>query len=238
MKEIRILHLFPKLLCLYGEYGNLTILQRTLESLGYTVQVRQWEDGALSLDDVQMVYVGSGTETAVWEANKRLLPHKDAICNAVENQTSFLVTGNAMALFGGQLVLDNETSESAGLFSYKTEMSQTKRYQADVLGKDEKGETYVGFVNTACVYRGVSEPAMKLLLNPKLGNDKAGCDEGVMHQNFFGTQLIGPVLTKNPHLLAQFIFRLTGETWWPDNDSILLKAYAIAKEELTKRLDN
>ena len=30
MKEIRILHLFPKRLSLYGEYGNLSILKKVL----------------------------------------------------------------------------------------------------------------------------------------------------------------------------------------------------------------
>ena len=31
MKEIKILHLFPKLLSLYGEYGNMAVLRSTLE---------------------------------------------------------------------------------------------------------------------------------------------------------------------------------------------------------------
>ena len=28
MKEIKILHLFPRLLSLYGEYGNVAVLER------------------------------------------------------------------------------------------------------------------------------------------------------------------------------------------------------------------
>ena len=39
MKEIRILHLFPKRLSLYGEYGNVAVLARTLESLGNKVEI-------------------------------------------------------------------------------------------------------------------------------------------------------------------------------------------------------
>ncbi len=45
MKEIKILHLFPKLLSLYGEYGNMAVLRSTLASNGYGVQIDQYEDG-------------------------------------------------------------------------------------------------------------------------------------------------------------------------------------------------
>ena len=43
MKEIKILHLFPRLLSLYGEYGNIAVLRRTLEENGYTVDVDGYE---------------------------------------------------------------------------------------------------------------------------------------------------------------------------------------------------
>ncbi len=50
MNEIKILHLFPKLLSLYGEYGNVAVLRRTLEQNGYDVQVDHYEDGPLNLE--------------------------------------------------------------------------------------------------------------------------------------------------------------------------------------------
>ena len=37
MKELRILHLFPRLLSLYGEYGNVAMLKATLEEKGCAV---------------------------------------------------------------------------------------------------------------------------------------------------------------------------------------------------------
>ena len=35
MKEIKLLHLFPKLLSLYGEYGNVKIIEKCLSDKGY-----------------------------------------------------------------------------------------------------------------------------------------------------------------------------------------------------------
>ena len=237
MKEIRILHLFPKRLSLYGEYGNVAVLARTLETLGNKVEVLSYEEGDLSFENVNMVYVGAGTEEAVWEANRILQPHKATVQKAISDGISFLATGNAMALFGGELTLDGEKTVALEAFSYNTEMTSKKRYLADAMGKDPDGNLYVGFINTGCVYTGTDRPVMELLLGKKLGNDKANPVEGYQNGSFFGTQMIGPVLTKNPHLLGAFVKVLTGEEYIPDPDSNLLKAYEIAKQELLNRLN-
>lgn len=237
MKEIRILHLFPKRLSLYGEYGNVAVLARTLETLGNKVEVLTYEEGDLSFQNVDVVYVGTGTEEALWEANRILQPAKEAIKEAISDGVSFLATGNAMALFGSELTFDGETAPALEAFSYKTEMSSQKRYLADALGKDPEGKVYVGFVNTGCVYTGTDKPVMELLLGRKLGNDKATPAEGYREGSFFGTQLIGPVLTKNPHLLSAFVKALIGEDYTPDPESNLQRAYEIAKQELLNRLN-
>ena len=62
MKEIKILHLFPKLLSLYGEYGNVAVLRRALADAGWTVTVDRYETGALDLDGYAFIYIGAGTE--------------------------------------------------------------------------------------------------------------------------------------------------------------------------------
>lgn len=237
MKEIRILHLFPKRLSLYGEYGNVAVLARTLETLGNKVVVLSYEEGELSFENVDMVYVGAGTEEAVWEANRILQPHKATVQKAISDGISFLATGNAMALFGSELTLDGEKTVALEAFSYNTEMTSKKRYLADAMGKDQEGNLYVGFINTGCVYTGTDKPVMELLLGKKLGNNKANPAEGYQNGSFFGTQMIGPVLTKNPHLLSAFVKTLTGEEYIPDPDSNLLKAYEIAKQELLNRLN-
>ena len=237
MKEIRILHLFPKRLSLYGEYGNVAVLARTLETLGNKVEVLSYEEGDLSFENVDMVYVGAGTEEAVWEANRILQPHKATVQKAISDGISFLATGNAMALFGGELTLDGEKTVALEAFSYNTEMTSKKRYLADAMGKDPDGNLYVGFINTGCVYTGTDRPVMELLLGKKLGNNKANPAEGYQNGSFFGTQMIGPVLTKNPHLLGAFVKVLTGEEYIPDPDSNLQKAYEIAKQELLNRLN-
>ena len=83
MKEIKILHLFPRLLSLYGEYGNVAVLEKFLKEAGHSVTVTGWEKGELDLSGFVFIYVGSGTEDNLLEAVKRLAPHADAIAASI-----------------------------------------------------------------------------------------------------------------------------------------------------------
>ena len=232
MKETKILHLFPKLLSLYGEYGNIAVLRRALEDNGFAVTVEAYENGELTLDEYDFVYVGAGTEDNLLEAIRRLIPYKEAIAASIESGKLWLATGNAMTLFGQAVVRQEATSEALGPFGYDTHIFDTKRYLGDVLTT----EGFVGFINTSCLYGGISTPLLQLKLNPQLGNDKASGADGIRYKNFYGTQLIGPVLAKNPHFLQHLCRELTGQEITLPSDSNAQKAYNIALSELRNRM--
>ena len=234
MKEIRILHLFPKRLSLYGEYGNLSILKKVLTDGGYAVSVTEYEEGPLSLDGMDFVYVGSGTEDALLLAEGMLSPHAEAIRQSVENGTLWVATGNAMALFGSKITRKSVTSDALGLFSYTCRIDDESRISGDVLTSDDNlfGASLVGYINTSCTFDGVDAPILGLRLNP--GVDPA---EGYKYRSFFATQMIGPFLVKNPPALQAFCRRLTGDdTFALPADSYAQKAYETALEELSKRV--
>lgn len=230
MKEIHILHLMPKLLSLYGEYGNVAILNKVLTDKGYSVIVDQWENGALDLTKYDFVYVGSGTEDNLCEATRRLSSHADAVRHSIDQGICWLATGNAMAVFG---------KSALGVLSYETETVTESRYMGDVLTQDLFGGPLVGYINTGCRYSGIVTPLFRLRFGLYLGNEKNGTDgEGILHNRFYGTQLIGPVLVKNPHFLAALASQITGEMVSVDSESYLCKAYDIALRELQKRASN
>ena len=83
MKEIKILHLFPRLLSLYGEYGNVVMVKATLESKGCAVTVTECEDGSADFAAYDFIYVGSGTEDNLMVALQRLLPHAESVKESV-----------------------------------------------------------------------------------------------------------------------------------------------------------
>ena len=236
MKEIKILHLFPRLLSLYGEYGNVAVLEKVLRESGHDVTVTGWENGDLDLTGFDFVYVGSGTEDNLLDAVKRLAPHAAAICAAIEGGQQWLATGNAMTLFGKTISRRGTESQGLGCFGYTTEINEHKRFLGDIVTKPIFGAACIGFVNTSCIYRGVENPLLELVLNPQLGNDKASNLDGIRSGNFLGTQLIGPVLVKNPHFLTAVIEAITGEAPTLSPDSNICKAYQISVTELQARI--
>ena len=236
MKEIKILHLFPRLLSLYGEYGNVAVLEKVLRESGHDVTVTGWENGDLDLTGFDFVYVGSGTEDNLLEAVKRLAPHADAIADSIAGGQQWLATGNAMTLFGRIISRRGAESQGLGCFGYTTEINENKRFLGDIVTKPIFGAACIGFVNTSCIYRGVENTLLELVLNPQLGNDKASNLDGIRSGNFLGTQLIGPVLVKNPHFLSAVIEAITGEAPTLSPDSNICKAYQISVTELQARI--
>ncbi len=236
MNEIKILHLFPKLLSLYGEYGNVAVLRSTLAKNGCEVSVDTYEDGQLVLDGYDLVYVGTGTEDNLMEAIRRLLPYREQILASVAGKTLWLATGNAMTLFGRSVSRYGTESQALSCFGYATTIEDDKRYLGDVLTQEAFGGTFVGFVNTSSVYTDIPTPLLTLKLNPSLGNNKHDSADGIHVGNFYGTQLIGPVLVKNPHFLCHICTELTGSTCTIDADANIQKAYQVALSELSARV--
>ena len=236
MKDIKILHLFPRLLSLYGEYGNMAVLRSTLENNGCHVQIDQYESGPLTLADYDLVYVGTGTEDNLMEAIRRLIPHKAAIQASISGGTHWLATGNAMTLFGSGINYCGSIGEALDCFDYRTVIHDDQRYLGDVLTGSAFGSPLVGFINTSSVYAGITSPLLKLKLNTNLGNDKKSCADGIHECNFYGTQLIGPVLVKNPPFLCHICRELTGEEITISTDTNIQKAYQVALNELQARV--
>lgn len=239
MKEIRILHLFPKRLSLYGEYGNVSILKKVLSDAGFTVSVEEYEEGTLSLDGIDFAYVGSGTEDALMIANDILSANGTAVKAAINANTVWLATGNAPALFGKSICRYGETKDAAGIYTYTCTIDDNGRFTGDVLTDSENifNAPLIGFINTSCTFRGIDKPMSNLKLNSHLGSDKNSSSDGFVSNNFFATQMIGPFLVKNPPALQEICRRITGdENFTLPAGSNAQKAYESALKELGNRI--
>ena len=241
MKEIKLLHLFPKLLSLYGEYGNVRIIEKQLKDNGYDVSVGEYEglgEENIDFSEFDFIYVGSGTEKNLIEASKRLLPCKDAFGRLISQGKCVLASGNAMSLFGKTLKLGANEYETLGAFSYKSEIFTDKRFQGDVLTDDNNifSSRLIGFINTSAIYKGIETPLTNNLLGAKLGNDKTSGEDGFVSGGFIGTQLIGPIAVKNPNVPAKICEMITGESFDIDLNSSRFLAYSSGLRALEERL--
>jgi len=239
--NIKLLHLYPEAMSLYGEYANITLLSRYLTWRGAEVEIRTVScDEAPDFTGADLIYMGAGTERTQKAALGWLTPYKDALKGAADHSL-VLFTGNAMELLGAT-VTDQKGTAHAGLgFGGFATVETDKRVPHDAIAKTGLfPEPVVGFMNKCSRTSGVEEPLFEAM-TMGMGNEQERGPEGFRHGNVIGTHITGPVLVKNPAFLAWIAERILanrGETLpvpadKPDWLIHAEKAYQVTLEELS-----
>ena len=204
--KARILYLYPDYMNLYGDNGNVRIMQRRLQDQGFEVETVSGTitDPRISIKDVDFVYMGSGFESNRNMAADHLKRSIKELKQAIDEGVPMLFTGNSYDILGkGIITADFTLVEGLGIFDCSFKDVGNRRFTGDVILEDpENGERYVGFINRA----GTPEQYDEMVFNvvKVIGNVPIEKD-GVRKNNLLGISLIGPVLIKNPNLAESFV---------------------------------
>ena len=240
---LKILHLYSGLMNLYGEYANVSILERRLREQGFEVEVVKADSCAdISFSDFDFIYIGSGTESAQKRALEDIMTKQAEFTSASESGAVMLLTGNAFEMLGRSVTDGNGKGFKAlGLCAFETTESGERRITGDAICtcRFVAGEL-VGFINKCSETVGVYEPLFEMIMG--VGNSLNDKGEGCRFKNVFGTHLIGPVLVKNPHFTKYMVELITKDIEgfsYNDKDAALIYergAYEVTLSELKKRL--
>lgn len=227
---MKILHLYPQLMNLYGEYGNLAVLKKHLEDQGeYVTIVRKEIADSIDFKDCDMIYMGSGTEKNQLIALEDLMKYKPYLKMAMEEGKVILLTGNAMEVMGERI-----DDHAALHFCDFTVETTDRRYTGDVIvNSDEIGEV-VGFINKSTLISG-GEKEKLFTYEFRYATLKDNDYEGYRVRNLFGTHIIGPVLVKNPRFMETIVKLLVKDEY---KEIVYLyeeEAYQTTLSELKKR---
>ena len=197
--KIVITHLFPDVLNLYGENGNVTALKHALESQNVETEVKSFTygDSAETLSEADMIYVGSGTEAAFKKAAAYLYDYRDTVKTLIEEGKFFLATGNSLELFGERIKNSSAEAKTLGAVPFYTERMKERVVGECVFTNSETNTEIIGFFN----HQGRTEEPPEWLFSINRGIIQGEEKEGVKYKNFAGTYLIGPLLVRNPELL-------------------------------------
>ena len=227
---MRLLHLYPNLMNLYGDYGNIVVLKRHLEDLGLVVEVDTREtDDIISFDRYDFVYIGSGTEDNQLVALKDLRHFEKKLKAYIESGKPMLLTGNAMELLGKSI---NDT-EGLGILDFTAEVTD-RRYSGDVIVHNDEIGDVVGFINKSSLITG-GEDNKLFDYEFKDNNLNDNNYEGYRYNNVFGTHIIGPVLVKNPCFMNHIVKMLAGNRYKEIDYPYEKEAYDVTLHELRKR---
>lgn len=205
--KLNILYLYPDLLNMYFDVGNIKCLTKRLEWRGIDCEVINYtrESGELDLANVDLIFIGGGSDRDQQIASGKLLRFKDELKDYVENFGSLLAICGGYQLLGRYYQAGGKKIEGVGVLDICTEsVSGAKRLTGNILlYSDVINHTVVGFENHGGrTETGSYKPFGKVLYG--YGNDDTSKKEGVVYKNLIGTYLHGPLLPKNP-VLSDYI---------------------------------
>jgi CobQ-like glutamine amidotransferase family enzyme len=203
--------LYPDLMNIYGDRGNiLTLLQRA-KWRGHDARVLELGRGAAAqMEDVDVFFFGGGQDREQALVSDDLLEFKQrSLEQAVAGGAQILaVCGGYQFLGHYYQTADGERFPGIGLIDVRTEAGK-KRFIGDVVVETQipglKPSTLVGFENHSG--RTFLGPKAKPLGKTVIGNGNNGADgqEGCIQGGIIGSYLHGSLLPKNPHLADHLI---------------------------------
>ncbi len=212
MKELKILYLYPDILELYGDYGNIQVLKYRIESRGYTAIIDRYSigDNAPNFSDYDIVFAGGGADNEQNILANDLIKYKNSISEAIENGVFFLLICGSYQLFGKYYKdVDGNIINGLEIFDYYTEAHPDRKkrcignivIEANLNGLNTK---VIGFENHGGQTFNISSSFGNVLFGN--GNKFEDTEEGFFQKNVIATYLHGPLLSKNPEL-ADYIIK-------------------------------
>ena len=201
--ELNICHLYPEVLNLYGDRGNIRCMKKRLEWRGIKAHVDELKIGEhRDLTAYDLFFIGGGQDFEQEVLLGDLKSGKaDEIRSAVEDGKTFLCICGGYQMMGHYYeTYDGVKCEFLGAVDFYTVGGKTRMIDnyAFRLSEESGGSTVVGFENhSGKTYLGAGVTPLGTVLKGNGNNGEDGT-EGVRYQNVFGTYSHGPVLPKNP----------------------------------------
>lgn len=205
MYNLKICHLYPDILNLYGDRGNIICMQKRMAWRGIQTEVTGISVGdKLNYDDYDIFFIGGGQDFEQEVLLSDLAAGKAAaIKSAIDDEKVFLAICGGYQMLGNYYkTWDGQQCDFIGALDlytvgHKERMIGNYMYEMDA---QDGGMVVVGFENhSGKTYLGKGiRPMGKVLAG--YGNNGEDGTEGARYKNVFATYSHGSLLPKNPKL--------------------------------------
>ena len=232
--KIKILHLYPKEMNLYGDHGNVLAIKRRCEWRNIDVEVIEHEPDNKIPKDVDIIFGGGGQDSGQGIIEDDLQEIAPKLKDMIEDGVPCLVICGLYQLFGKYFqTSDGKKIMGTSILDIITNAGPERLIGNIVINSYGFGEV-VGYEN----HSGLTSigpnvnPFGEVILGA--GNNGEDKTEGCRYKNCIGTYLHGPILPKNPKLADFFIEKAlerksaTGVMLKKLDDEIEEKAHASA----------
>ena len=215
---LRVCALYPDLMNIYADRGNLIVLERRCAWRGIDFRLTRCGLGErLDADAHDLFYIGGGQDRDQRLCAEDLLQRKGAALRAAaEREAVILGVCGGYQLLGHSYTLGQEQIEGVGLLDLQTIREQGPRLignvaiELDGVPAVAPGSVLAGFENHGGRTRlAAGQAALGRVLRGH-GNDGRSGMEGAISGNTVGTYLHGPLLPKNVWFADWLIARALG----------------------------
>jgi len=230
MTTLRVAALYPELMNIYADRGNIAILRARCEwrALGFELASSSLGE---ELDPAahDLLYIGGGQDRdQVAVAEDMTATKRDALHAAADRGAVVLAVCGGYQLLGHSYQLGEETLPGVGLVDLLTVREDGPRLIGNCAIESDLG-VIAGFENHGGrTYLGSGEQPLGKVLSGHGNNGKDGY-EGVRRANVIGTYLHGPLLPKNAWLADRLIELALGIELEPLDDRLEDAAHGSAR---------
>ena len=214
MEPLVIAHLFPTLLNLYGDNGNVRVLEQRLKWRGIPVRIVRVEDPAdFDAQTADIVFIGGGPDREQHQASEGLSQLREKLLDYVQDDGTLLAICGGYQIIGDEWLLGSEEVPGLSLVDVTTKRAEggshnrlvgnivleSSLVQMPVVGfENHAGRTFLG--------EGLA-PFGNVIGSNGSGNNDSDHADGVLYKNLIGSYLHGPLLSKNPQVADVLIQR-------------------------------
>lgn len=198
--KLTIGHLYPDLLNLYGDRGNIQCLMKRCQWRGIEAETKAFElNDKIDFSGLDIVLLGGGSDREQMLVCEKLREIRKDFKEYVEDNGVVIAICGGYQLLGNYYKTDQGTMKGLELVDMYTEQGEGRLISNIVLKSQLFDMPVVGFENHGGrTFIGDNQPLGKVLYGS--GNDGKTEYEGVIYKNVIGTYLHGPLLPKNPQL--------------------------------------
>jgi CobQ-like glutamine amidotransferase family enzyme len=224
--KLRVCSLYPELMNIYADRGNMQVLRARCEWRGIGFELAGATVGeGLDPDAHDLFYMGGGQDRdQALVARDMVDTKKDALHSAADRGAVVLAVCGGYQLLGHEYEMEGERLPGVGLVDLRTVREPGPRLIGNCAIEADLGDgtrVIAGFENHGGrTYLGPGEQPLGRVLKGFGNNGKDGF-EGVRRGNVVGTYLHGPLLPKNIWLADRLIELAIGADLEPLPDDSL-----------------